>query len=193
METLDQENASFRAPSNVRRLRIGALIAAAVAIAFIVWLIVKDDGNSSPKAPQRATPVSASPRDLRTLARSVGHAVYWMGRRAGYTYELTQTSDGKIYVRYLPPGVPLGDNHPNYTTIGTYPYPNALAALRRTAREQGAATFDLSGGGLAVSRRTHRTSVYFAYPGENLLLETFDPSPAHARQLVSSGRVRPIR
>jgi hypothetical protein len=35
----------------------------------------------------------------------VKHPVYWAGPRPSYTYELTRTSDGRIFVRYLPTGV----------------------------------------------------------------------------------------
>ena len=35
--------------------------------------------------------------------------MYWAGPIAGMSYELTKLKDGRIYVRYLPDGVELGD------------------------------------------------------------------------------------
>jgi hypothetical protein len=34
--------------------------------------------------------------------------------------------------------------------------------------------------------------VYFAYPGSNVQVETYDPSAAVARQLVETGAIKPV-
>src|SRR6266511_3847988 len=87
-----------------RRLRLGAVIAIAVAAGFIAWLVLKDDDNE-PSTPARSPAVAASVADLRALPKSVGHPIYWAGRKPGQTYELTQTSSGNIYIRYLTAGI----------------------------------------------------------------------------------------
>src|SRR6476661_4248849 len=116
--------------------RLGAVIAVAIAAAFVAWLLIKNDDNGS--SAKRATPEATTPRDLRTFAGTVDIPVYWAGTRPNTTYELTQTSKGYIYIRYLPKGVQIGDRRPNFTTIGTYPYKNAYGTLQKAGTRKGA-------------------------------------------------------
>ncbi len=178
----------------MNRVRIGAVIAVVIAVAFIVWLIAKDGGgDGGDKSAERAEPAAASVRELRALPDALGHEVYWAGTRPGNTYELTQTRDGSVYIRYLPPGVDVGANEPRYTTVGTYPHADAFKTVQKAARRRGATVERIEGGGLAVRSREHPKSVYFAYPNSDFLLEVFDPSPTRALRLVTSGQVRAIR
>ena len=70
-------------------------------------------------------------KGLKTLA-ALGIPIYWAGKRAGVTYELTKTADNRVFIRYLPAGVPIGSSKP-YLTIGTYPLSNAFIVTRRLA------------------------------------------------------------
>src|SRR2546425_8499091 len=81
-----------------KRLRFGVIVAIAVLVGFVAWLIFKGDNKAS--GPARAPAASASYAQLKALPGQVGHDVYWAGAKASYTYELTQTSQGNIYVRY---------------------------------------------------------------------------------------------
>jgi hypothetical protein len=144
-------------------------------------------GNLAPSAPPHA--VSAA--GLRALSRSLKHPLYWVGPKAGDTYEVTQTSTGQVYLRYLPPGVKIGAPQ-EYLTVGTYPYNNAIAAIRGFAHQPGTRQFKLNGGGLAVLDPKYPKNIHLAFPGSNLEIEVFSPSGAQARSLVSSGKVRPI-
>jgi hypothetical protein len=65
--------------------------------------------------------------------------------------------------------------------------------VRQGSRRPGEFVHKISGGGLAIASRQVPRSVYFAYPRSSYLIEVFDPSPAQARRLVLSGKVRPIR
>jgi hypothetical protein len=185
-------------------IRIGAVVALALAIAFVVWLIVRGNDNSSSTAKTSATPArtkttpksretvrAASPQSLRALARASGHPVYWAGPQANVKYELTQVTDGRIYIRYLPKGVPIRTKH-LYPIVATYPVPNAYKAVRTAAKESGAVTFRTPRSGLAVYNQSAPTNVYLAYPGSKYQVEVFDPNPSRARQLVRSGTIRPI-
>jgi hypothetical protein len=147
--------------------------------------------GTPPPAAKRSR--AASVEQLKTLAVKLGHPIYWAGVRPGATYELTQTRDGRVYIRYLPPGVPVGDRHPDYLTIGTYPQAGALAILKSTAAKNNVPTSRVADGGLALVDRRHPTGVYVAYPGVDVQIEVYDPTPGRARQLVASGQVAPIR
>ena len=184
-------------------IRIGAVVALAIAIAFVVWLVVRGNDKSSSTAktstPARTKPATtpretvraASPQSLRALAKASGHPIYWAGTQPKVKYELTQVTDGRIYIRYLPKGVPIGTKHV-YPIVATYPVPNAYKAVRTAAKESGAVTFRTPHGGLAVYNQSAPTNVYLAYPGSKYQVEVFDPNPSRARQLVRSGTIRPI-
>ena len=170
-----------------------------MAVAVVLWLVFRGgDGEPAP-APARATAgngirpgaVAVSPADLSALAATLGHPLYWLGRKPGVTYELTQTDAGAVFVRYLPSGVAPGANRP-YLTVATYPFPGAFAAVRRTAARNPTGTIRLSGGGLAVVDAGYPKSIHVAYPGVPYQVEVFDPSPARARAIVSSGQVRAV-
>jgi hypothetical protein len=146
-----------------------------------------------PGSPLTGTPpVSVSAKELSGLAAAVHHPLYWAGPGANNTYELTETSRGWIFIRYLPAGAATGVGKP-YLTIATYPIAGAFAAVKRLARGKDAETIKLAGGGLAVVGQQYPKSIYLAYPASNYEIEVFDPSPARARQLVASGKITTIR
>jgi hypothetical protein len=177
---------SLRAP----RIRLGALVAVGLATFLVGWLVLGGDDKASQASQSAVSGVSET--KLREFAASSPSPVYWAGPRAGQTYELFTTGDGRVYVRYLPAGVKVGDPRPQFLTVGTYPLPNAFAALKRAGRTPGAVTRRLSGGGLAVINPA-TPSVYFAYPGGKYQVEVFAPSASTTRNLVLGGQVVPIR
>ena len=130
---------------------------------------------------------------LRNLAASVGHDVYWAGPAgAGTELELTHEADGRIFVRYL-----SGDGRSatlartsrrSPPTRCRRPWPRC--AKRRTARRDYP---HLPGGGLAYLNAGGPTSVYLAWPGSDYEVEVFDPSPKHALDLVLDGAIVPVR
>jgi hypothetical protein len=184
------ERPAVRQPLSSPEVRIGAVVALAVLVGLVVWLLAGGDDDSTPTSSSSAT--AASAQDLAQLPATVGHPVYWAGPMRGVTYELTRTSDGQIYIRYLPAGVSIGSNEPKYLAVGTYPATNALAAVRGIAKRLDAKAMRLNGGGAAVQDTKHPTSVYLAYPRSDYQVEVYDPSPARALQLVLSGKIIPI-
>src|SRR5206468_9970948 len=141
-----------------------AAIALAAVLAVVLWLALRGGGTQRTTPVPRAPSSAASIERLNAFGSSVGHPVYWAGEQPSYTYELSRTKDGRVYIRYLPPGVKPGTPSPNYLTIGTYPQRNAFATLRASAKSQGIGTLHLAGGGLAFQYKKRPTSVYLAYP-----------------------------
>jgi hypothetical protein len=179
-----------RPQRQVRRIRVGAVIAVVLAVAFAAWLIFRDNDDDSNPPPPASSAVT--PAQLRTIPEESGQELYWAGPRAGYTYELTRTTDGNNFIRYLPAGVAVGAQQPDYQTVGTYPRRRALQGLRRLARRQDSISFEVPRNGLAVYSRERPTSVYLAFPGEDVQVEVFDPNAQRARRLARDGRIRPI-
>src|SRR5690349_1400334 len=94
------------------RFRVGALVALAVVVALILWLALRDTGGSSSSQSASSSAAIASFAQIRALPASVGHPVFWLGRRKGFRYELTRSPNGSIYIRYLPQGVAVGAPKP---------------------------------------------------------------------------------
>ena len=176
-------------------LRIGAVVAIAIAAALVVWLVVRNgDSSGSPETPHvTAIPaVSATPGRLHDLSVEVGRPIYWLGPQEGGTYELTRTTLDRIYVRYLPTHVPVGTKDAKYPLVGTYPVDNAYGVLKQLATTAGEKSFTAPKGGVAVYSTDRPTNVYLAYPGSDVQIEVYDPSAEHARELITSGRVVPV-
>lgn len=174
----------------VGRLRLGAVLAVAVAIGFAVWLLVRDNGASKPK-PQKTTTAVLSKQGLRTVAGAVSTPVYWAGPQSGVRYELTQTPNARVFVRYLPAGAPVGSSK-QYLFVGTLPVANAFAVTQRAARKSGSVTIGIGSGGIAFYTRSLRTNVYIAFPGTNYQIEVFDPDANEAHRLVANGAIEPL-
>ena len=178
-------------------VRIGAVIAVAVLAAVVVWALV-DWSDDSPAvetttdttvAGDPTGPIKLAVSGIRTLSKASGQPIYWVGRRPRNTLEFIRTADGKMYLRYLPPGVEVGDSRADFTIVGTYPFPNAFESLQRVS---GGKEVDVPGGGIAVVHDGYPQSVHVAYPDVGYQIEVYDPSPARALQLATSRALRPI-
>lgn len=128
---------------------------------------------------------------LKTFARSLDRPVYWVGPRLRVTYELTQTPDGNIFLRYLPRGAAAGAPG-TFLTVGTYPLRNAFQVTKALGQEKGVVSMTVGGNGIGVYRSSSATSVYVAYLGLGYQVEVYDPIPQRAQRLVASGRLRPV-
>jgi hypothetical protein len=176
------------------RPRLLAAIAAVIAIAIVLVVLALngDDSKSTPSTSTRAEPVKADADALRKVAGVIGHPVYWAPGEQAATYEMTQTPDGRLYIRYLPDSVQIGDPRPNFLTIGTYPQKDAFASVQKGAKLAGAIKKELPGGGLSVAQADRPNSVFFAFPESTVLVEVYDPTAKRAETLVTSGAIRPI-
>lgn len=174
--------------------RRGAPVAVALAATALSLAIAACGGSSSSTTtapPNRAIPVAVTPSQLKSLAASAGHPIFWAGPFNG-TYELTTIADGRTYVRYLPPGIPIGDPS-RHLTIGTYVRPGPpFEDVRKAAAAKHAVTRTLKDGSLAVQYRSRPESVYLVFPGALYEVEVYDPNPATAFRLATTGKVVPI-
>jgi hypothetical protein len=159
------------------------------AVLAVIAAIQSRGGGSESFKLELGVPTAASPEDVRAFA-SASRPVYWIGPASSGTIELTRSTSGAVYVRYLPSGVSVGDRAPSYTTIATYPTANAYATIQRSGQFRGFRHVKAPNGGLAVWRDKLQTSVYLAYPKSDYLVEVYDPSPRRARSLALGARIR---
>lgn len=176
-------------------VRPGAIIAIVVAVAFIVWAAVGSGGDDEPRGAETSAtgggPVAVSQGGLATLFGATGQPVYWVGPRRGILYEHQQLSDGKVYVRYLPPGASAGVAE-TLLTVGTYPLGDAFSVTKSHASAEGAIEIPVRGGGVAFTTDANPTDVYVAFPDANYQIEVYDPTPGVARRLVEQGALRKV-
>jgi hypothetical protein len=180
----------IRGQKNLLPLSLVALLVIAI-ILFVAMLLMRSHSDGKTKLPPVGTPAGVSESQLKALASQSDHPIYWVGPKRG-AYELTRTTDGRIYIRYLPSADKVGDRTPSYLTIGTYPTKQAFSAIKRAAARQGAVSARIDHGGLLVFNSSTPKSVYFSYPKSGYQVEVYDPSPLQARALVLGGSVKPI-
>jgi hypothetical protein len=191
---MDQQLAPPR-PILAPGIRIAGVLALAVASALAAWLLLTHDRTA--QAPATSQVRTEGPRivtadGLSAIAALRGSPVYWAGVRPGTLYEVTETTSGNVFVRYLPSGTAPGDPRAAFLTVGTYPRSDAYGDVRAASRRPGAVAIELRGKGLAVYDRSRPTSVYVAYPGSTQQIEVYDPSAAKAVRLVESRLVQPV-
>jgi hypothetical protein len=184
--------ASATKPLKSTRFRVVAAIGVALAVALVVWLVARPGDSNSKISSSRTQPVAASVGDLASVAGSLKHQLYWIGQKSGFTYELTKAKSGNVWVRYLPTGTQIGDTRANFLTVGTYPEKNAFQSVQAATKRKGAVAVTTPNGGAAVRYTQRPSSIFVAYPGSNLLIEVFDPSPQTALDVVTSGALRTI-
>ncbi len=193
MENAIERPAERRRPEapHVQLLVLGAAFVLAAGV--VGWLLLRDQPHPRPVRAPISGPAVVSQGQLERFAARVDHPVYWAGAKHGFSYELTSTPAGRIFVRYLPQGVKAGDPRPDFLVVGTYAGPSSFADLKRAAKQGGSISVGVENGGIAVFASKKATSVYVGYPDAKYQIEVFAPSPETARRLVLAGAVKPVR
>lgn len=138
-------------------------------------------------------PTVMTQAQLRAFALAVHHTVYWAGPLAGlgYSYEVTQTKEGRIFIRYLPAGVKVGDRRSSFLVVATYPVKKAFEATQAAAKRLGIPPVSLGQSGTGFLSNPP-TSFYFAYQQANFQVEVYSPRTGRANQLAVTGKIVPI-
>lgn len=167
-----------------------AILSAALIAAVVVWL-TRDNNSSSSAATGEPEAVTAA--QLSEFAAEEGQPVYWLGERPNESYELTDSSSGPVYIRYLTGGAEVGDKRADFVTVATYPADNGVAALRKAMREQkGAKLGKTDDGAVLLIDPNSPDNAHLAYPGANLQVEVYSPVPGEALRLAARGHVQPV-
>ena len=144
----------------------------------------------TPASAGPAEPFAVNAGELRRLAATLRPApVYWAGWQPKARYEVTMTNGGTVYVRYLPEGVGAGDRRKGLLTVATYPRDAALADIRAAAQRDGAVSFEVPGGGIAVYDRATPENVHLAYPGQGWQIEVYGAKETDVASLVRAGKI----
>ena len=178
-------------PMTTSRGLVFGVIAVVVLAAVVLgaWLVLRDDDDETGSAGAKTLSVE----ELQELADERDRPMFWAGPQSGAKYEVTESSDGAVYIRYLPEGAQVGDPRPGYLTVATYPLDDGYARVVEASEREDTDSERLPNRGLAVISEVRPSSVYLAHRGEEYQVEVYHPSPARARDLVLSGAVQPVR
>ena len=167
------------------------LLVLTAVVALLGWnWYASNNGADEAASTASAGPVLMTADQLKAVAASAGHSVYWAGPRDLATYEVSLVGKD-VFVRYLPAGEAVGSTS-SHLTVGTYARADAYAELQKAATKAGAKSGQLTGGAFVLVPADTPTSAYFAFEGHDLLMEVYDPTPGEALRLVTSGAVNPI-
>jgi hypothetical protein len=174
------------------RIGLAALVVVAAAVFGVVQLLGGDDGDGDGGA-EPIDAVGLSESELLDRADDLDHVAYWVGPDpTAEQYELTSTADGRIYIRYLTAGAEPGVELPSFLSVGTYPVPDALQALRDSEAAGGTKGLSREDGYWMLQGGSGQ-NVYVVFDHQpDLQIEIFDPMPGGALKLARSAALRPL-
>jgi hypothetical protein len=172
-----------------------ALAVVTLAAAVLLWIVFagSDDGDDKQTATAPDGPTIVDEADLSAEADRVGHPIYWVGEREGKQYELSESSSGRVYVRYLDEDTEPGVRSAQFLTVATYPLKNPVAGLRIAAKQSKGAVLARSRDDafLLIDPNTPG-SIRLAYPGSDQQIEVYSPNSREAIKLATDGDVQPV-
>jgi hypothetical protein len=191
------ERRSDASERSSERVRVTAVVAVAVAVGLLVWLLLirggdDDSTSASNQGPAEAQQISVvSESELLGALKGVGYPVYWAGPRVEVEYEVSRPSSDRTFIRYLPEGEEAGSEK-QFLTVGSYRQPDALSRIQELGQEPGAVLVQAAGGGSAYAEGPEATSAYLSFPGVETQIEVFDPQGGEALKLIRSGAIVPV-
>lgn len=176
-----------------QQVRIAVLVILAIIVGVVLWLVL---GNSKHNKPGHVKtngigPIAFTAKNLAAESRYINTNFYWAGPQQGKRYEFTRTTNGFLYVRYLPTtGVKVGNKSAHFLVVATYPFVGAYSALKKEAGSKAVAG---PGGSIVYVRPHDRKSVLMAFPKANDQIEIYAPESAVAVATAESGKIKPVR
>jgi hypothetical protein len=176
------------------KIWVAVLISAMVTALLVFGATSLFSNNSSSSSQSTAGQMALTESELKSVVANLNSVVYWVGPLENAKYTLDVTDAGAAFVRYLPNGEGANDTAKNYLIVATYRVNAAYDAIKTAGNEQDGIGLLTSDGAAVYYNKNAATNVYLAYPGQDLQIEVFDPTPGKALQLVNTiGLVKPIR
>jgi len=188
------QGAQPQSAASNQSVRIAALVVLGLVIVVVVaYLIWGRNDTSKPRNKglvQAIGPIGFSAGNLAQESQFINTKFYWAGKRQGALYEFTRTNTGRLYVRYLPPGIKVGAKGANYLIVATYPFVGAFHALKKQAAGR---QIPGPNGSIIYVRPKDPKSVLMGFPGVDDQIEIYAPHAVEALAAARSGEIRPVR
>jgi hypothetical protein len=150
------------------------------------WLRGPSETRGAADNIQIGVPTIVTQAELESVA-ATHYPLYWAGERPDSEIELTLTSTGSAFVRYLPHGTTAGSTE-KYLTIGTYYAVDGYPALAAVSEENGMTT-RARNGAVIVTFNSDPLSTYFSFPSASFQVEVFSPEAGESRTLTDNGTI----
>ncbi|MFZ9790598.1 MAG: hypothetical protein ACO3C2_05885 [Candidatus Nanopelagicales bacterium] len=138
--------------------------------------------------------MALSEQELKSVVMNLNSVIYWAGPLENAKYTLNVDEAGAAFIRYLPNGEGANDTEKKYLTVATYKVNAAFDAVKAAGNEQDGIGLITADGAAVYYNKNSASNVYLAYPGQDLQIEVFDPTPGRALQLVNTtGLLKPVR
>lgn len=163
-----------------------------ITAALLVGWWLGSAGSSSAEAQGSAVnisvdePVIVTADELHEVAQS-HYPLYWAGERPDTSIELTLTSAGGAFVRYLPPDAKAGASQ-EYLTVGTYYAVDGYSSLAAVDPDT-AHVVTAQNGAVIVTFDSDPLSTYFSFPRASFQVEVFSPTTAESKTLTDDGTI----
>ena len=173
---------------------IGGAVVVVVVAAIIAFTVGGDDKKSSNNggdnaAQQSNVQIGLNADGLKTAVAAIGRPVYWAGAEPDYQYVLQTFGNGQTTVRYIPKDGDPNNQEAVYRVMGTYPIKGAFDVTTKAGQAENSALLTNSDGSIVVYNKSKTTNVYVAFPGVDVQIEIYDPTPGKALEIATSGRV----
>ncbi len=159
------------------------LVAIGVAVGLFAQGVHPAEGTSFPVG----KPVIVWEQQLKSYG-SENQTVYWAGPQAHRQYELTRSTTGASFIRYLPEGVKAGSEH-EYLTVATYPQAHGYELLTESVNAHTTTSQKTESGALVVADSKAPQSTYFSFPDANFQVEVFSPTQGQSLRQVLDGEI----
>ncbi|MFZ9797287.1 MAG: hypothetical protein ACO3EN_06350 [Candidatus Nanopelagicales bacterium] len=178
-----------------RTILITIIITALISVITtfgISSLFLNKTNSTSTEA--RTGQMALSEQELKSVVMNLNSVIYWAGPLENAKYTLNVDEAGAAFIRYLPNGEGANDTEKKYLTVATYKVNAAFDAVKAAGNEQDGIGLITADGAAVYYNKNSASNVYLAYPGQDLQIEVFDPTPGRALQLVNTtGLLKPVR
>lgn len=166
----------------------GTIALLLIGLGFTLTLLIPGARAADSFSVPVGKPIIVTEQELRDYGRDNG-TVYWAGARPDTQYELTRSSAGASFVRYLPDGVEVGSES-KYLTVATYPQERGYELLQESANSSSMSSQKTTSGALVVINAQAPGSTYFSFANANFQVEVFSPTKDESKDLVLDGNIK---
>ena len=178
-----------------RTILITIVITALISVIATFGISSLFSNNSNSTSTEAKTgQIALSEQELKSVVMNLNTVIYWAGPLENAKYTLNVDEAGAAFIRYLPNGEGANDTEKKYLTVATYKVNAAFDAVKAAGNEQDGIGLITADGAAVYYNKNSASNVYLAYPGQDLQIEVFDPTPGRALQLVNTtGLLKPVR
>ncbi len=168
-----------------RRFTLALSIILALLLGFSISTVISSGKIAEQKYLLKISgTVTLDEAELRAVAAESQEIIYWAGALQGYSYSLTIGTSGSAIVRYIPDSATAQSDSISQRAIATYPSAQAWDKSLIAAGRAGVTSFRNPDGSLVFYDGKESTSIFMAFPEQDIQVEIFDARIGQALNLA---------